>query len=111
MEYINHSLSNISLNCSNQDKVKFWDKLAYFNVTVLICLCSILVLSLLILLGFFSILIRWNYLLSLKKTILSIFQVKISDFGLSRALGVGKDYYQTNFNVNLKLPIAWYVVI
>ncbi|XP_012135773.1 activated Cdc42 kinase-like isoform X4 [Megachile rotundata] len=34
-------------------------------------------------------------------------KVKISDFGLSRALGVGKDYYQTNFNVNLKLPIAW----
>ena len=34
-------------------------------------------------------------------------QVKVSDFGLSRALGVGKDYYQTNFNVNLKLPIAW----
>lgn len=34
-------------------------------------------------------------------------QVKISDFGLSRSLGVGKDYYQTNFNVNLKLPIAW----
>ena len=33
--------------------------------------------------------------------------VKISDFGLSRALGVGKDYYQTNFNMNLKLPIAW----
>lgn len=33
--------------------------------------------------------------------------MKISDFGLSRALGVGKDYYQTNFNVNLKLPIAW----
>lgn len=33
--------------------------------------------------------------------------VKISDFGLSRALGVGKDYYQTNFNINLKLPIAW----
>ncbi|OQR68180.1 tyrosine-protein kinase PR2-like [Tropilaelaps mercedesae] len=33
--------------------------------------------------------------------------VKISDFGLSRALGVGKDYYQTNFNANLKLPIAW----
>ncbi|XP_077998371.1 uncharacterized protein LOC144451412 isoform X2 [Glandiceps talaboti] len=33
--------------------------------------------------------------------------VKISDFGLSRALGVGKDYYQTNFNVNLKLPLAW----
>src|SRR5699024_5968083 len=34
-------------------------------------------------------------------------KVKISDFGLSRALGVGKDYYQSNFNVNLKLPIAW----
>lgn len=33
--------------------------------------------------------------------------VKISDFGLSRALGVGKDYYQTNFNESLKLPIAW----
>lgn len=33
--------------------------------------------------------------------------MKISDFGLSRALGVGKDYYKTNFNVNLKLPIAW----
>ncbi|QQP58540.1 Tyrosineprotein kinase PR2like, partial [Caligus rogercresseyi] len=33
--------------------------------------------------------------------------VKISDFGLSRALGVGKDYYQTQFNANLKLPIAW----
>ena len=32
---------------------------------------------------------------------------KVSDFGLSRALGVGKDYYQTNFNMNLKLPIAW----
>ena len=34
--------------------------------------------------------------------------VKVSDFGLSRALGVGKDYYQTNFNANLKLPIAWW---
>nr|XP_027203275.1 activated Cdc42 kinase-like [Dermatophagoides pteronyssinus] len=34
-------------------------------------------------------------------------KIKISDFGLSRALGVGKDYYQSNFNVNLKLPIAW----
>lgn len=34
-------------------------------------------------------------------------KIKISDFGLSRALSVGKDYYQTNFNVNLKLPIAW----
>ena len=35
------------------------------------------------------------------------FQVKISDFGLSRALGVGKDYYQSNYTINLKLPIAW----
>ncbi|XP_050683599.1 activated Cdc42 kinase-like isoform X2 [Leptidea sinapis] len=34
-------------------------------------------------------------------------KVKISDFGLSRALGVGKDYYQTNYNVELKLPVAW----
>ncbi|KAJ8737370.1 hypothetical protein PYW07_000641 [Mythimna separata] len=34
-------------------------------------------------------------------------RVKISDFGLSRALGAGKDYYQTNYNVNLKLPVAW----
>lgn len=34
-------------------------------------------------------------------------KVKISDFGLSRALNVGKTYYQTNFNINLKLPIAW----
>jgi serine/threonine protein kinase len=30
-------------------------------------------------------------------------KVKISDFGLSRALGVGKDYYKTNFNINLKV--------
>ncbi|KAL5015114.1 hypothetical protein ScPMuIL_009384 [Solemya velum] len=34
-------------------------------------------------------------------------KVKVSDFGLSRALGVGKDYYQSNFSINLKLPIAW----
>jgi len=34
-------------------------------------------------------------------------KVKISDFGLSRALGRGKDYYQSNFSINLKLPIAW----
>lgn len=36
--------------------------------------------------------------------------MKISDFGLSRALGVGKDYYQIsmqNYNESLKLPIAW----
>jgi activated CDC42 kinase 1 len=33
--------------------------------------------------------------------------VKISDFGLSRALGVGKDYYQTDFEQGLRLPIAW----
>lgn len=37
-------------------------------------------------------------------------RIKISDFGLSRALGVGKDYYQTNYNVNLKLPVAWLVI-
>ncbi|XP_078337670.1 uncharacterized protein LOC111136017 isoform X6 [Crassostrea virginica] len=34
-------------------------------------------------------------------------KVKISDFGLSRALGVGKDYYQSKYSINLKLPIAW----
>ena len=39
--------------------------------------------------------------------VFSKYLVKVSDFGLSRALGVGKDYYQTNFSVNLKLPIAW----
>ena len=35
------------------------------------------------------------------------FQVKISDLGFSRALGVGRDYYQSNHAINLKLPIAW----
>ncbi|ESN90509.1 hypothetical protein HELRODRAFT_70665 [Helobdella robusta] len=34
-------------------------------------------------------------------------QVKISDFGLSKALGVGSDYYQGHLNTGLKLPIAW----
>ncbi|VDM30884.1 unnamed protein product [Hydatigera taeniaeformis] len=34
-------------------------------------------------------------------------KVKIGDFGLSRALQLGKSYYQTNFNANLRLPIAW----
>ncbi|ELT92181.1 hypothetical protein CAPTEDRAFT_228268 [Capitella teleta] len=34
-------------------------------------------------------------------------KVKISDFGLSKALGMGKEYYQANLSVNLKLPIAW----
>ncbi|CAB3409355.1 unnamed protein product [Caenorhabditis bovis] len=33
--------------------------------------------------------------------------VKISDFGLSRSLGVGEDYYRSEFTPNLKLPIAW----
>ncbi|KAK4475422.1 hypothetical protein MN116_002477 [Schistosoma mekongi] len=31
--------------------------------------------------------------------------IKISDFGMSRALQLGKSYYQSNLNVNL--PIAW----
>lgn len=34
-------------------------------------------------------------------------KVKISDFGLSRALSIGKTYYQTHFTPTLKLPIAW----
>lgn len=34
-------------------------------------------------------------------------QVKISDFGLSRSLGHGEDYYRSEFSPTLKLPIAW----
>ncbi|KAE9555246.1 hypothetical protein FO519_001497 [Halicephalobus sp. NKZ332] len=34
-------------------------------------------------------------------------KVKISDFGLSRSLGVGEDYYKSEFNPSMKLPIAW----
>ncbi|RCN47121.1 hypothetical protein ANCCAN_06845 [Ancylostoma caninum] len=34
-------------------------------------------------------------------------KVKISDFGLSRSLGVGEDYYRSEFTTSLKLPIAW----
>ncbi|CAJ0944781.1 unnamed protein product, partial [Mesorhabditis belari] len=34
-------------------------------------------------------------------------KVKISDFGLSRSLGVGEDYYRSEFSPTLKLPIAW----
>ncbi|VDL94771.1 unnamed protein product [Schistocephalus solidus] len=34
-------------------------------------------------------------------------EVKIGDFGLSRALQLGKSYYQTNFSTNLRLPVAW----
>lgn len=33
--------------------------------------------------------------------------VKISDFGLSRSLGIGEDYYKSEFTPTLKLPIAW----
>ena len=51
--------------------------------------------------------VRYPSLISACVPVFSKSTVKISDFGLSRALGVGKDYYQTNFNVNLKLPIAW----
>ena len=36
-----------------------------------------------------------------------LLQVKVSDFGLSRALSAGKDYYQTDLRPNLRLPIAW----
>lgn len=34
-------------------------------------------------------------------------QVKISDFGLSRWLGAGEDYYRSDHNPTMKLPIAW----
>ncbi|KHN78410.1 Tyrosine-protein kinase PR2 [Toxocara canis] len=34
-------------------------------------------------------------------------KVKISDFGLSRSLGMGEDYYRSEFTDGLKLPIAW----
>ncbi|VDK25842.1 unnamed protein product [Anisakis simplex] len=34
-------------------------------------------------------------------------KVKISDFGLSRSLGMGEDYYRSEFSDGLRLPIAW----
>uniref|UniRef100_A0A914LQW6 non-specific protein-tyrosine kinase n=1 Tax=Meloidogyne incognita TaxID=6306 RepID=A0A914LQW6_MELIC len=34
-------------------------------------------------------------------------KVKISDFGLSRSLGYGEEYYRSKFNLSMKLPIAW----
>ncbi|KAL3079024.1 hypothetical protein niasHS_014806 [Heterodera schachtii] len=34
-------------------------------------------------------------------------KVKISDFGLSRCLGHGEDYYRSEFTPSMKLPIAW----
>lgn len=34
-------------------------------------------------------------------------KVKISDFGLSRSLGMGEYYYRSEFTESLKLPIAW----
>ncbi|KAI6242395.1 hypothetical protein M3Y99_00224900 [Aphelenchoides fujianensis] len=34
-------------------------------------------------------------------------KVKISDFGLSRSLGVGEDYYRSDFSPTMRLPIAW----
>lgn len=34
-------------------------------------------------------------------------KVKISDFGLSRSLGMGEDYYRSEFSETIKLPIAW----
>lgn len=34
-------------------------------------------------------------------------KVKISDFGLSKKLEKDKDYYETNLDENVKLPIAW----
>uniref|UniRef100_A0A915BF35 non-specific protein-tyrosine kinase n=1 Tax=Parascaris univalens TaxID=6257 RepID=A0A915BF35_PARUN len=37
----------------------------------------------------------------------AVMLVKISDFGLSRSLGMGEDYYRSEFTDGLKLPIAW----
>ncbi|CAD5208325.1 unnamed protein product [Bursaphelenchus xylophilus] len=34
-------------------------------------------------------------------------QVKVSDFGLSRSLGITEDYYRSEFQPTMKLPIAW----
>uniref|UniRef100_A0A0N4Z3A7 non-specific protein-tyrosine kinase n=1 Tax=Parastrongyloides trichosuri TaxID=131310 RepID=A0A0N4Z3A7_PARTI len=39
--------------------------------------------------------------------VFSFSKVKISDFGLSRCLGVGEDYYRSQLTPTLKLPIAW----
>ncbi|KAF8376150.1 ark-1 [Pristionchus pacificus] len=39
--------------------------------------------------------------------VFSATKVKISDFGLSRSLGVGEDYYRGEFSPTLRLPIAW----
>lgn len=33
--------------------------------------------------------------------------MKISDFGLSRSLGMGENYYRSELTDNMKLPIAW----
>ena len=38
---------------------------------------------------------------------ISLLQVKIGDFGLSRALGLEKEYYQSKYRTDLKIPIAW----
>ncbi|KAF7638275.1 hypothetical protein Mgra_00002249 [Meloidogyne graminicola] len=37
----------------------------------------------------------------------SLSKVKISDFGLSRSLGYGEEYYRSEFSPSMKLPIAW----
>ena len=38
---------------------------------------------------------------------ISFLKVKIGDFGLSRALGLEKEYYQSKYRTDLKIPIAW----
>ncbi|CAD6199487.1 unnamed protein product [Caenorhabditis auriculariae] len=43
----------------------------------------------------------------LQQFLLPASHVKISDFGLSRSLGVGEDYYRSEFTPSLRLPIAW----
>ena len=44
---------------------------------------------------------------ALANLVFQFVKVKISDFGLSRSLGHGEDYYRSEFSPTMKLPIAW----
>lgn len=39
--------------------------------------------------------------------VFALTKVKIADFGLSRSLGIEEDYYRSEFQPTMKLPIAW----